>query len=156
MIQLSARLDELGIVLPEAVPVKGRYRRVVVHGDTAYVTGATPVLRDPLRVGYIGQVGTDLTLKEASEGARTTLLGIIASLAEELSDVDRIERFLHIGGHVRTAPGFREVSQVIAGASELIADLFGDDGLSTRTAVGVAELPHGTSIMIDAIVAIRA
>ena len=156
MTHLSTRLEELGIVLPEAVPVKGRYRRVVVHGDTAYVTGATPVLTNPLRVGYVGEVGTDLTLDEAREGARTTLLGIIASLAEELGDVDRIERFLHIGGYVRTAPGFWRVSQVLTGASGLIAELFGDDGLTARTAVGVAELPHGTSIMIDAIVAIRA
>lgn len=155
MTHLSARLDELGIMLPEVVPVKGRYQRVVVHGDTRYVTGATPLLSDPLRVGYVGEVGTDLTLEETREGARTTLLGIIASLAEELNDVDRIERFLHIGGYVRTAPGFRRVSQLLAGASELIADLFGDDGVSARTAVGVAELPHGTSIMIDAIVAIR-
>jgi enamine deaminase RidA (YjgF/YER057c/UK114 family) len=82
------------------------------------------------------------------------LLGVISSLAETLGDLDRIERFLHVGGYVRAAPGFQKISFVIGGASTLIDELFGSDGLATRTTVGVAELPDGASVMIDAIVAI--
>ena len=108
MTLLSARLDELGITLPEPAPVKGRYRRVVVHGDTAYVSGAIAILADPPRVAYAGEVGTELTMDEARDSARAALLGVIASLAE----------------------------------------------LAARTAVGVAELPDGASVMIDAVVAI--
>lgn len=154
MARLSDRLRELGIELPAAAPVRGRYRRVVVHDGTAYVSGAIAVLADPPRVGYAGRVGTDLTDDEGRESARAALLGVIASLAEALGDVDRIARFLHITGYVRTAPEFQRISHVVGGASALIEELFGDEGLAARTAVGVAELPDGASVMIDAVVAV--
>lgn len=155
MAGLGDRLRELGIVLPAPAPVRGRYRRVVVHRDIAYVSGAIAVLDDPPRVGFAGQVGTDLTDDDARESARAALLGVIASLAETLGDVDRIERFLHITGYVRTAPGFQRISYVAGGASALIDELFGNDGLAARTAVGVAELSDGASVMIDAVVAVH-
>lgn len=156
MAHLKARLTALGIELPQPAPVKGSYRRVVVHGDIAYVSGSIAVLADPPRVAHVGAVGAELTAEEARESARLALLGVIASLGETLGDVDRIHRFLHIGGFVRTAPGYQKISAVIGGASSLIEELFGADGLAARTAVGVAELPDGASVMIDATVSVAA
>jgi enamine deaminase RidA (YjgF/YER057c/UK114 family) len=153
---VEQNMKELGIVLPEPVPVKGRYQKVVVHNGIAYVSGALATLPDPLRVAYAGVVGADLTLEEARESARVALLGILSSLAEALGGLDRVERFLHLGGYVNVAPGFTKVNHVIGGASELIDSLFGSDALAARTSIGVAELPDGASVVLDAIVAVSA
>ena len=148
-------LDRLGIVLPDPMPVKGTYRKVIVHGDTAYVSGTLATASDPPRVLHAGAVGVDLTLEEGRESARAALLGILASLGEELGDLDRVERFLHIGGFVRAAPGFTKVNHVLGGASDLIGELFGPHGFAARTAVGVSELPDDASVVVDAVVALR-
>ena len=148
-------LERLGIVLPKPMPVKGAYRKVTVHGGTAYVAGTLATASDPPRVLHPGAVGSDLTLEEGRESARAALLGVLASLAEELGDLDRVERFLHIGGFVRAAPGFTKVNHVIGGASDLIGEVFGADGFAARTAVGVSELPDDASVVLDAVVALR-
>jgi enamine deaminase RidA (YjgF/YER057c/UK114 family) len=66
-------------------------------------------------------------------------------------DLDRIVRCVRLGGFVNVAPGFTDVPLVVNGASDLIVEIFGDAGRHARTAVGVAELPRGVAVEVDAV-----
>ena len=83
-----------------------------------------------------------MSLEDGKESARGALVPTLANLAAELGDLDRVEGFLHLRGHVNAAPGFDKVHHVVGAANDLIGELFGPDGLAARTAVGVATLPE--------------
>ena len=90
-----------------------------------------------------GKVGRDLTLEEGYAAARAVALQILASLKQELGDLDRVKRVIRLFGMVNAAPGFDRMPQVIDGASDLFHDLWGPEfGCHARAAVGVAELPR--------------
>jgi enamine deaminase RidA (YjgF/YER057c/UK114 family) len=149
------RLAELGIELPEPLPIHGRYRAVVVRGDLAFTSGALATTGPPLRIAWPGQLGADVSIEEGKESARGALVATLSNLASALGDLDRVEGFLHLRGHVNAVPGFDKVHHVVGAANDLIGELFGPDGLAARTAIGVATLPENASVVLDAVVAIR-
>jgi enamine deaminase RidA (YjgF/YER057c/UK114 family) len=151
---LSQRLEELGLALPEPVPVRGRFRSVVVRDGIAYVSGAIATTGPPLAVAYPGTVDIGVSLDDAKESARGAMLAVLAAVADAVG-VDAIDAVLHLGGYVRVAPGFDDVHMVVGAATALVGDLFGDDALPARTAVGVASLPAGASVLLDAVVAVK-
>jgi enamine deaminase RidA (YjgF/YER057c/UK114 family) len=156
MTDLNARLAELGLTLPEVLPIHGKYRTVVVRGDIAYTSGVIATVGPPLAVAFPGQVGGDVSLDDAKESARLCVAATLTNLSATLGGLDRVESFLHITGYVNVAPGFAKVHHVVGAANELIAALFGDDaGLCARTAVGVAVNPENASVVLDAVVALR-
>lgn len=146
----QARLQELGIELPTPFPPAGLYVPAVRVGDLLQLSGAGPVRPDGSLV--TGKVGSDLDLDAAREAARLTGLQILATLAAELDGLDRVRRIVKVFGMVNCAPGFDRTPQVIDGCSELFVEVFGDAGRSARSAVGMAELPFGISVEIEAIV----
>ena len=83
-------------------------------------------------------------------------LNALAVLEAELGSLDRIERVLTVTGFVASAPDFDEQPAVIDGASQVLADVFGDAGRHTRSAVGVAALPRHGAVEIEVTVALRA
>jgi enamine deaminase RidA (YjgF/YER057c/UK114 family) len=149
---IAARLDELGIALPPPFPPAGNYLACVVDGDLVYVGGHGPVAGDSI---MRGKVGTDLTLEQAQQAARMTGLSILATLAAELGDLDRIERMLKVFGMVNCAPGFNQTPAVIDGCSDLLIEVFGDAGRHTRSAVGMAELPFDIAVEIELTARVR-
>ena len=152
---ITERLAELGLNLPAPLPRRGRFSAVVVRGDLAFTSGALGTFDEPLRVAHPGQVGVDVSLDDAKESARLALLATLANLDEALGDLDRVEVFVHLTGYVNAAAGFDKVHHVVGAANDLVADLFGDDRLAGRTAVGVATLPERASVVLDAVVALR-
>jgi enamine deaminase RidA (YjgF/YER057c/UK114 family) len=101
--------------------------------------------------GPFGRVGAEVSLEEAQEAARRTLLAILASLKKELGSLDRIGYWLHVEGYVNTAPTFTEFPRVINPASQLIVDLFGTErGSHARYALGAGGLPWGSPVEIGA------
>ena len=88
--------------------------------------------------------------------ARLALLATLANVDEALGDLERVEAFVHFTGYVNAAAAFDKVHHVVGAANDLVADLFGDDRLAGRTAVGVATLPERASVVLDAVVAVRA
>ena len=152
---VAERLNELGLTLPEPIPVHGRYRPVVVHGDVAYTSGLMAIAGPPLRIDYPGRVGDDLTIDEGKQSARGALLQTLSHLVAEIHDLDGIERFLHIRGYVCTTSEFDKVHHVVGAANALVGELFGDGALASRTAVGVATLPERASVVLDTVVALR-
>ena len=140
------RLEELGLRLPPVFPPAANYLGCVVDGDLVYVGGHGPINGDEV---VIGKVGADLTVDDGRRAARMTALSILATLEDELGDLDRIRRIIKVFGMVNVAPGFERTPQVIDGCSDLLVDVFGDAGRHTRSAVGLAELPFGIAVEIE-------
>lgn len=156
---IERRLTELGLVLPEPMRMPAGvvlpFPWVRVYGDRAFVSGHGPLHTDGTLAGPLGKVGADVTAEQAVESARLTGLAILASLRRALGDLDRITAWLRVFGMVNTAPGFAATPNVINGFSELILRLWGDDaGSHARSAVGMAELPFGIPVEIEAEVAV--
>jgi enamine deaminase RidA (YjgF/YER057c/UK114 family) len=153
---VAERLTELGLALPEPIPVHGRYRPVVVHGDVAYTSGLMAIAGSPLRIDFPGRVGDDLTLEDGKQSARGALLQTLSHIVAAVGELDRIECFLHIRGYVCATPDFDKVHHVVGAANALAGELFGDGALACRTAVGVATLPERASVVLDTVVALEA
>src|ERR1700751_1407944 len=149
---IADRLKSLGIELPPPFPPAGNYLSCVIDGGLVYVGGHGPVAGEQM---IRGKVGSDLPLEQGREAARMTALSILATLQAELGDLDRIQRIIKVFGMVNVAPGFDRTPAVIDGCSDLLAEIFGDAGRQTRSAVGLAELPFGIAVEIELIARLR-
>ena len=141
-----------GIMLPKAAAPVASYRPVMIHGGIAYVSGQLPFVNDQL---VTGTLGNDVGLDRGVEAARACGLMILAQLKEALGSLDRVEQVLKLGGFVASDPHFTDQPKVVNGASDLMADIFGEAGQHARSAVGVPALPLGAAVEVDAIVAVK-
>jgi enamine deaminase RidA (YjgF/YER057c/UK114 family) len=152
--RVGDRLSELGLTLPRpfAPPpgIEFKFDLVRVSGNVAYVSGHGPI--DGFDVLMKGKVGSDVTVDQGYEAARLTGLSILASLDQELGDLDRVTRWVKALGLVNCAPGFSTTPPVVNGFSDLILELWGPtDGGHARSAIGVAELPFDIPVEVEAI-----
>jgi enamine deaminase RidA (YjgF/YER057c/UK114 family) len=159
-VQIADRLAQLGLILPQPprLPPGTRlpFKPVRVVGDRAFVSGHGPLHPDGSFVTWPGRVGAEITPAQACAAARLTGLAILASLERELGTLDRITAWCRVFGMVLCAPGFRDAPSVINGCSDLILDVFGPErGQHARSAVGVAELPFGIAVEVEAEVQIQ-
>jgi enamine deaminase RidA (YjgF/YER057c/UK114 family) len=150
------RLVELGIELPSlarAPRASGNFVKARHSRGLLYISGHGP-FRDG-ELAYKGKVGGDLTLEQGYEAARLTGLQLLAVVREELGSLDRVGMWVKLLGMVNVAPGFTQTPAVINGCSDLIVEVFGPErGVHARSAVGLAELPLGMAVEIEAIVEI--
>ena len=145
------RAVELGLAIPEIppLPFRPKLRPVLVHGGLAYLSGIGPL-------GQSGVVGADLSVEEGYEAARVTGLLVLRRILDELGRLEAVERWVKVLGFVRSAPGFGDQPAVINGFSDLIVEVYGEErGLCARSAIGVAELPAGMPVEVEAIAAVR-
>lgn len=145
----DARLAELEVEMPPAPKPGGTYRPVVVVGDMAYVSGHGPLRPDQSLVA--GKVGADLTEEQGREAAHLVGLGILATLQQHFGTLDRIARTVKVLGMVNAAADFQNHPAVINGFSDLMADVFGEDGIGARSAVGMGSLPGNIAVEVEAI-----
>lgn len=151
---IKAKLDELGLVLPDAVTPLGAYVHYVQSGSLLMISGQGPVSASG--VAITGRLGEDLEIEDGNRAAEVCGLNIVARLNTALEgDFDRVKRIVRLNGFVNSAPDFTHHPAVINGASDLIFSLFGERGIHSRVAVGVAALPMGWAVEIDAIVEIE-
>ncbi len=143
--QIEDRLAELGLSLPApfAPPPGVEFKFDLVH---------LPVDGD--RVLVQGKVDSDVSAEEAYDAARLTGLSILASLKQELGELDRVRGWIKALGLVNCTPGFSKTPAVINGFSELILELWGEAGQHSRSAIGAAELPFDVPVEVEAIVQI--
>ena len=145
----EARLVELGIELPQPSPPIASYVPYVIAGSTIFISGQIPMRDGALpRTGLVGQ---DLTQEEAVEEARACAINALAQLRAAASSLDHISRIVKLTVFVASAPGFRAQPFVANGASDLLVEVFGEDGRHARSAVGVAELPLGAPVEVEVI-----
>jgi enamine deaminase RidA (YjgF/YER057c/UK114 family) len=148
----ESQFQKLGLELLKPTPAAGAYLKAVRSGNLLFVSGHGPH-KDGV-VQYRGKVGKDLSLEEGYAAARLTMLNCLATLRAELGSFNRVRRVVKVLGFVNSAPGFTDQPKVINGGSELLIELFGDQGRHARSAVGLAELPNNIAVEIEMIVEI--
>lgn len=152
--QIEARLEALGLKLPEATNVIGvrlPFAFVRVRGNRAYISGHAPLNADGSVAQWSGKVGAEISVEQGYEAARSVGLAILASLKRELGDLDRVVAWLRLHGMVNAAPGFTRHPAVINGCSDLLLEIYGPEaGQHARSAVGMASLPFGIPVEIEA------
>lgn len=149
---IAARLEELGIVLPAPAAPVASYVPVVIHSDTAFVSGQLPFVDGALVTGTLGK---DVSVEDGAEAARACAMMILAQLVGAGIALDRIERIVKLGAFVASTDGFIDQPKIANGASDLMVEIFGDAGRHARSAVGVPALPLGAAVEVDAIIALR-
>jgi len=153
---VETRLAELGLTLPAvftAPPgMEIRFELVRVVGDVAYVSGHGPL--DGFRPTFRGKVGAEVSVEQAYAAARATTLSMLASLKQELGDLDRVTGWVKALGFVKCADGFNVTPAVINGFSDLVLELRGDAGRHARSAIGAGELPFGMPVEVEAVASV--
>jgi enamine deaminase RidA (YjgF/YER057c/UK114 family) len=143
----EARLQELGIELPPAARPVASYVPVVVSGSFAFVSGQVPLQDGAPSV--TGHLGADVDVDAGQEAARRCALQALAALRAELGSLSRVRRIVRVGVFVASTPGFTDQPKVANGASDLLVEVFGEQGRHARAAVGVAELPLGVPVEVE-------
>jgi len=148
------RLDELGIELVEPGPPVANFVYAVQAGNLVFLSGHGPDRPDGSQV--TGKLGTgELTLEEGQEAARLTGIALLASLQQKIGDLNNVTRIVKVTGMVNADPTFTQHSQVINGFSDLMVDLFGENGSHARASVGMSSLPGDIAVEIDMVVEVR-
>ena len=143
------RLAELGIELPPVAAAAGSYLPSVQSGNLLFTAGQLPFVDG--RLPATGRVGAEVSPEDAKEYARVCGLNLLAVIDAAVG-LDKVERVVKVVGFVASAEGFTGQPGVINGVSDLFAEVFGESGRHARSAVGVAELPLGAPVEVEAIV----
>ncbi len=149
----DARIEELGLELPAPQVPAGTYMPVVQVGNMIYVSGHGPLRHDGTQIQ--GRVGDDLTEAQGNEAARVVGLCILSTVRNYLGSLDRVERLVKALGMVNAAPDFRHHPKVINGFSDLMVEVFGENGRGARSAVGMGSLPFNIAVEVEVIFQVR-
>lgn len=150
----DAKIEELGLELPPAPKPVGAYQTIMTVGNLVYLSGHVPLLPDGSLIK--GRVNSEADQQAGYDAARQVGLTLLASLRKHLGSLDQVKRVIKVLGMVNSAPDFYGHPQVINGCSELFAQVFGEDaGVGTRSAFGVAALPLGVMVEIEAVFEIQ-
>jgi len=150
---ISGRVAELGYTLEAAAAPAANYVPFVLEGNLLTISGQ--ISRKGGKPQYLGQLGNQVSDADGVEAASLSALGLLAQIAAATGDrLDRVARVVRLGVFVASTPDFNRQSAIANGASDLMVEVFGDAGRHARSAVGVASLPQGVSVEIEAVVAL--
>lgn len=147
---VESLLSELGLALPAAPLPAANYVPVVQTGNLLFVSGQ--ISRSPDGEEIAGKLGLDLSIEDGQRAARICALNILAQVKAAVGDLDRVTRIVRLNGFVNSTPDFTDHPKVINGASDLMGQVLGEKGKHSRCALGVAGLPFGVAVEIDAVV----
>jgi len=151
---IDQRLAELGVTLPQPAAPVAAYVPAVERGGLLHISGQISFAEDGSLIK--GRLGEDMDVDAGAAAARRCGIMLLAQIKAALGSLDRVEQILKLGVFVNSAPSFVDQPRVANGASELMQDVFGHAGRHARSAVGVAVLPLGVAVEIDAIIAVKA
>lgn len=143
---VESRLKELGIELVDVQIGTAALIPWVQVGNLLFCSGRTPASGHKT-----GQVGSDVTVEEAYEAAKSCAIGQLSVAKAALGDLSRVKRVVKVLGMVNSAPGFGDQPRVINGFSDLLVSVFGEEGRHARSAVGMAGLPGNASVEVEVI-----
>jgi enamine deaminase RidA (YjgF/YER057c/UK114 family) len=153
--KIENKLKELGYELPPyRASSAGNFVSAVRTGNLVYTAGHGPGLPDGGFL-HLGKLGSDLTIEQGYDCARQTMLNLLATLKNELGDLDKIKRVVKLLCMVNCAPDFVDPPKVANGGSDLLVELYGEAGRHARSAVGMGSLPFGMPIEIEMIVEVE-
>jgi enamine deaminase RidA (YjgF/YER057c/UK114 family) len=142
------RLANLGIQLPGVPSPMGSYVEAVQTGSLLFLSGMLPVIDH--KPAYVGRIGRELDANTGREAARVAALNGLAALKDHLGSLDRVRRVIRLGVFMATAEDFSADPGVADGASDLLRDVFGEDKMPVRSVIGVASLPLGVPVELEA------
>ena len=150
--QIDRKLADLGLELPQAAAPVASYTPIVEAGGLLHISGQLP-----FRDGQIitGRLGDDVSLEAGQDAAQRCGLMLVAQIKQHIGNLAHVKRVVKLGVFVNSTPDFTDQPKVANGASDLMTALFGDAGKHARSAVGVAVLPLGAAVEVDAIVEIE-
>lgn len=152
MSEIESRIASLGLTLPEAAAPVANYVAFAQSGQTVHISGQISLGPDGL---VTGRLGDTMDLDAGQAAARLCAINLIAQFKAACNgDLSRVKRVVKLGGFVNADPGFTDIPKVINGASDLMVEVFGDSGRHARSAVGVAVLPLGAAVEVDAVIEI--
>ena len=143
MSEREQKLEALGYSLDQSSAPGAIYKPVVVSGTTVYVSGAVPT--DGGVLMYKGKVPSEISLEEAQHAAALCAANNLRMVRQAIGSLDRIARVIRLTGYVNSDPDFTDQHLVINGASQLLREVFGEAGVGVRSAVGMAQLPLGST-----------
>ena len=147
-------IKNLGLNIPDLPKALANYVPYKIIGKTIYIAGQAPVQNGELI--YKGKVGADISIEEGIEAAKLCVINIIAALKTGLEgDWDKLDSFVKLTGFVNCQDNFTDQPKIINGASDMLVEIFGDQGRHARVAVGSNALPLGIAVEIDAIVQLK-
>lgn len=150
---VAGRLAELGLARPAVAAPVGCYVPAVRDGDLVLTSGQLPFVDGALP--ETGKVGAEVSAERAAELARVAAVNAVAAVHEVLGDLDRVVQVVKVVGFVASAPDFTAQPAVINGASDVLAEVFGEAGRHARSAVGVAVLPMDSPVEVEVTVRVR-
>ncbi len=146
--RIEARLAELGIALPTAMPPMANYVPWVQTGNLVVVSGQVPAVDG--KIAVTGKVGVDLDVAAGQQAARICLTNVLTHLRAACGgDLDRVRRVVRLGGFIASPPGFTQHALVMNGASDLAVEVFGDAGRHARSTIGVPSLPGDAAVEVE-------
>ncbi len=147
MANIESRIKEIGFSLPEAPKPVAAYIPAKQTGKLVFTAGQLPMVNGELiSKGLLGQ---DVEIDEANNAARICTLNALAAIKGVIGDLDRIKQIVRVVGYVASVPTFTQQPAVVNGASELLLEIFGENGKHARSAVGMAVLPLNASVEIE-------
>ena len=147
-------IKNLGLNIPDLPKALANYVPYKIISKTIYISGQAPVQNGELI--YKGKVGSDISIEEGVEAAKLCVINIIAALKTGLEgDWDKLDSFVKLTGFVNCQDNFTDQPKIINGASDMLVEIFGDQGRHARVAVGSNALPLGIAVEIDAIVQLK-
>ena len=147
-------IKNLGLNIPDLPKALANYVPFKIIGKTIYISGQAPVHNGELI--YKGKVGSDISIEEGIEAAKLCVINIIAALKTGLEgDWDKLDSFVKLTGFVNCQDNFTDQPKIINGASDMLVEIFGDQGRHARVAVGSNALPLGIAVEIDSIVQLK-
>jgi enamine deaminase RidA (YjgF/YER057c/UK114 family) len=150
---ISARVASLGLTLEPAASPAANYVPFVQDHHLLHISGQ--ISRQGGAPAYQGRLGDTLSDEEGIAAARLAALGVLAQIVAATDDrLDRVARVVRLTVFIASAPGFDRQSAVANGASDLMVQVFGDAGRHARSAVGVAALPAGVAVEVDAVISL--
>ena len=147
------KLNELGFQIPEAPKPLASYIPVTQVGQLVMTSGQVPVKEGNL--AYKGKVGKDITLEDGIKAAEICIINCLSVVKSIIKDLDNIKRIVKLTVFVNSSDGFSDQPKVANGASDLLLEVFGDNGKHVRSAVGVNELPIDSAVEIEMIVEVK-
>ncbi|MGJ8533982.1 MAG: RidA family protein [Alphaproteobacteria bacterium] len=149
---IEDRLAEMNITLPNAAAPAANYVPFVISGNHLYISGQIPM--GPNGIEYIGKLGENASIEDGQAAAKLCAINILAQAKSALGDLENIKRLVKLVGFVSSAPDFVDQPKIINGASDFMVAALGDRGAHARSAVGVAALPFGVAVEVEAIIEI--
>jgi enamine deaminase RidA (YjgF/YER057c/UK114 family) len=145
--KIEERLKDKNLTLPDTPKPVAAYIPAKQTGNLVFTAGQLPMVNGELiSKGLLGQ---DVEIDEANRAARICTLNALAAIKGVIGDLDRIKQIVRVVGYVASVPTFTQQPAVVNGASELLLEIFGENGKHARSAVGMAVLPLNASVEIE-------